>query len=770
MLGSSRLPVAAHFADFRLDLRTAELHASDAKTVRLSDQPFRILTTLLERSGEVVTREELRKCLWPNDTIVEFEHSISAAMNRLRQVLGDSAENPRFIETLARRGYRFMVPVEFEEEAPAAPAVRPEESSPTRNQGGGLTSHYRLLERLGGGGMGVVYKAVDIRLNRPVALKFLPVEMAHDEAALERFRREAQAASALNHPNICTIYDVGEMPIGGGEGSAAQRFIAMEFLDGQTLEHHIAGKPLPLSETLELAAEIADALSAAHSEGIIHRDIKPANVFVTKRGNAKVLDFGLAKLAPSDYRSSLSAMQPVKGVTGITLMGRAMGTPTYMSPEQVRGEALDERADLFSFGVVLYQMTTGALPFRGDTTDLTTEAILNIAPKPPTHLNSAIPAKLEEIILKALEKDRKFRYQSAAEIRTDLQRLKRGMGTEPLSVPAVPIAQKPQSVAQPPRTRWKHPILWGMTVWGVIPAVAVLAIITFFRFGAPSRLRAYWNARHSMDAASQPMPASAASTVPGATPQPATPPTAAALRRASKEAAEEKSKSEHVTAVKRNVDKMLASYDVPNARPAIVVHPQIVDLSKAYNSMGIYTEGTRFSSDNSPDHVGAAFPAEVLGPARLWDRVKFPLGPPNAPDAVTSRVVSLPRGQFDVLKMLAIAVQGDQESQVFTVSYADGSHSSFTQSVSDWYTPENYPGEADVVATAYRLDGGGDRDDRTFHMYGYSFALDSNKTVRNISLPDNRNVLVFAMALVRRRASNVNLNSAKLRNSPPDAR
>lgn len=765
MQASSRLPIAAHFTGFRLDLRAAELRADDGKTVRLSDQPFRILTSLLERSGEVVTREELRKCLWPNDTIVEFEHSISAAMNRLRQVLGDSAENPRFIETLARRGYRFMVPVEFEEETPAALAAPPEETSPTRNQAGGITSHYRLLERLGGGGMGVVYKAIDIRLNRPVALKFLPVEMAHDAAALERFRREAQAASALNHPNICTIYDVGEMPIGEGEGSTAQRFIAMEFLDGQTLEHRISGKPLPLNETLELAAEIADALSAAHSEGIIHRDIKPANVFVTKRGNAKVLDFGLAKLAPSDYRSSLAAMQPVKGVTGITLMGRAMGTPTYMSPEQVRGESLDARADLFSFGVVLYQMTTGALPFRGDTTDLTTEAILNIAPKPPTHLNPAIPSKLEEIIVKALEKDRKFRYQSAAEIRTDLQRLKRGMGPEPASAQAAPVAQKPETAAPLPRTGWKHPVLWGITLWGIVPAVLLFAIVTFLRFGRPLqpwRWHWNWNASPSVSAGAQPAPASAAL---GATPEPARPPTTAARRRASKEEAEEDAKKSS----DEDAKKMLASYDVLR-KPIAVVQPQIVDLSKAYNSMGIYTDGARFNSDNSPDHVGAAFPAETLGPARLWDGVKFPLGPPNAPDAVTGRVVSLPRGRFDVLKILAIAVQGDQESQVFAVSYSDGSHSSFTQSISDWYTPENYPGEADVAVTPYRLDGGGDRDDRTFHMYGYSFALDHNKTVRNISLPENGNVLVFSMALVRWPDSNLNLNSPKLRSAPHDAR
>jgi len=434
MQASPRSPVAVYFQGFRLDLRAGELRADGGKTVRLPDQPFRILKMLLEHPGEVMTREELRKCLWPNDTIVEFEHSISAAMNRLRQVLGDSAEKPRFIETLARRGYRFMVPVQFEGQFEAPPISSAPASgaiSSIDNLIGRNVSHYHVLEALGGGGMGIVYKAKDMRLSRAVALKFLPAEMAHDHAALERFRREAQAASALNHPNICTIYDVGEVPLESAEGNEAQRFIAMEFLDGQTLERRISGKPLPLNEGLDLAIEIADALTAAHAQGIIHRDIKPANVFVTKRGSAKVLDFGLAKLTssgPSETHSSSSSIPALAGIPGITLLGRAMGTPTYMSPEQVRGEELDARADLFSFGVVLYQIATGALPFSGDTPDVITEAILNHAPEAPSHLNPKIPVRLEEIILKALEKDRKFRYQFAAEIRTDLQRLQRAIG------------------------------------------------------------------------------------------------------------------------------------------------------------------------------------------------------------------------------------------------------------------------------------------------------------------------------------------------------
>ena len=423
------------FAEFALDLRTGELWREDEKWA-LSYQSFQILTALLERPGEMVTREELVKRLWASDVFVDFEGSLNKAIKRLREALHDAADQPRFIETLPRRGFRFIVP------------VTRTQNSVTESKGlvGKKVSHYRVLEIIGGGGMGLVYKAEDLKLGRSVALKFLPEELTGDAIVLQRFDREAQTASSLNHPNICTIYEIEEY-----EG---QPFIVMELLQGKTLRDRlaIAEGPLSLEELLDVALQVSNGLEAAHERGIIHRDIKPANIFITSKGVCKILDFGLAKLleigdeegpaasaAPiqsaEDSRrhgfsrivhassTSLSGQGPSANLH-LSHTGSAMGTAGYMSPEQVRGEKLDARSDLFSFGLVLYEMATGLRAFSGETAAVVREAILHHPQVPVRDLNSKIPPGLQAAINKALAKDREHRYQTATELGRDLQRLK----------------------------------------------------------------------------------------------------------------------------------------------------------------------------------------------------------------------------------------------------------------------------------------------------------------------------------------------------------
>jgi len=490
----------ARFEGFELNLRAGELRREGDIAVSLAEQPFRILAMLLERPGDLVTREEIQDALWPNGTVVEFEHSISAAINRLRQVLGDSAEEPRYIETLARRGYRWRVRVEWAERPPdaAEPAkagsVAESNARSDRSLIGKKISHYRVLEVLGGGGMGVVYKAEDLKLGRRVALKFLPEELGNHTVVLERFDREARAASALDHPNICAIYEFSEH-----EG---QPFLAMQYLEGQTLREHIEtanyqGAPLKTKEFLDLAVQIAQGLNAAHQKGIVHRDIKPANIFVTTQGEAKILDFGLAKLAPAEttvgahpgreYQADDAPETPREKTHAasaelfLSQTGVTMGTAGYMSPEQVRGEKVDARTDLFSFGLVLYEMATGQRAFTGDMVTILHDAILNRTPTPARKLNPKLSAAHEEVINKALEKDRAVRYQTAGEMLSDLKRLS---ATVHAAAPVLPTMSV--SAVGPTRVR-KRWLLPALTCVVLLAAASIVAGLYFRRVQA-SRL------------------------------------------------------------------------------------------------------------------------------------------------------------------------------------------------------------------------------------------------------------------------------------------
>lgn len=385
------------FGDFEFDVRACELIRAGTR-VRLQEQPLRILVALLERPGEVVTRDEIRKRLWPNGTVVEVSHGINAAVQRLRDALGDSAESPKFVETLARRGYRFIALVEVGLKTATVTAEAVSEPAPPPE-----VSHFRVLERLGAGGMGVVYRAEDRKLGRSVALKFLPDSLARDAAALARFRREAQAASALNHPNICTVYGVEEC-----EGKPV---IVMEFIAGESLEAVLQRGPLAPERAVALAVQMADALEAAHVAGVVHRDFKPANILVTAAG-VKVLDFGLAKM---EHPPALGFEPP-----NVTREGAILGTLHYLSPEQVEGQPAESRSDLFSLGAVLYEMLTGRRAFDGPSAAQVMAAILAL---PPAPLAGSIPRGLESVVMRCLAKKPEERWQSAADLRVALERL-----------------------------------------------------------------------------------------------------------------------------------------------------------------------------------------------------------------------------------------------------------------------------------------------------------------------------------------------------------
>ena len=427
------------FNEFELDVRAFELRREGAR-IKLQEQPLRILTALLEHPGEIVTRDEIRKRLWPNNTAVEVSHGINAAVQRLREALGETAENPQYVETLARRGYRFIAPVRIGSKTPSGSTEDAQKEEPPPSD----VSHFRVLERLGAGGMGVVYRAEDQKLGRSVALKFLPPDLARDPAALARFRREAQAASALNHPNICTIYGVEECD--------GKPVIVMEYIEGESLEAALKRGPIPPERAVTIAIQIAAALDAAHRKGIVHRDLKPGNVLVMDT-RVKVLDFGLAKMD----RAPQLGFEPAH----VTTEGAILGTLHYLSPEQVQGKPVEARSDIFTFGVLLYEMLSGRKAFDGPNAAHVMAAILTLEPAP---LGPGIPQALDLALRRCLTKEPEERWQSARDLKAALEWL------SPLRPHKPDAPARPAVAAAQPARQWLWPL--AMLLAALLPGAA----------------------------------------------------------------------------------------------------------------------------------------------------------------------------------------------------------------------------------------------------------------------------------------------------------
>jgi eukaryotic-like serine/threonine-protein kinase len=450
--------------DFELDLRGYELRRG-TRVLKLERIPMDLLVMLVEQRGQLITREQIIEKIWGKDVFLDTDASINSAIRKIRQVLKDDPEKPRFVATVTGKGYRFVAPVQQSRPAQAPSSGKHRASS--EGLLGKKVSHYRVLHMVGGGGMGIVYKAEDLKLGRMVALKFLPSELANDPRAFERLKREARAASALDHPNICSIYQLGEH-----EG---QPFIVMQLLEGQTLRDWIQAAPSSarIDKLLEIAAQVAAGLEAAHRKGIIHRDIKPANIFLTARGEAKILDFGVAKFVDSGEASDPAARKDsgphsvpagASAEASLTRTGLTVGTPSYLSPEQVRGDKLDARTDLFSFGLVLYEMATGERAFSGDTAASIRNAVLHEPALPVRQVTPDIPLALESVIAHALEKNRDCRYQTAADIQADLEMIRNATGKQR------PTAGSGKGATTPPPTSGGKSLARRL----LVPVLAVL--------------------------------------------------------------------------------------------------------------------------------------------------------------------------------------------------------------------------------------------------------------------------------------------------------